>query len=117
MKVLSLIFAMALLIPMASAQTPDATTGPSGSGGTVASASVAAPVTRGIVVEYSPGVSMVLNPGSGEPLHYRFAKTVTYINDEGRTITPDRIKKNAIVRVYYTKEGNDMIVDKVILND
>jgi diphthamide biosynthesis methyltransferase len=122
MKLLvSLVFAPTLLVAVAYGQTASTTTTPS-TGGTSDAASTnitttATTETRGTVVEYTPGASLVLATGSGEPLHYRFGKTVTYLNDEGRTIDPARIKKNYIVRVHYTKEGNDMIIDKVILSD
>jgi len=32
-------------------------------------------------------------------------------------IDASRIKKNSKVRVHYIKEGNDMLVDKVIVTD
>ena len=108
MKVLSLVLATAMVLPMAHAQTSPTST---------AGAAESISQSRGTVVDYSAGASLVVNTGSGEPVHYRFGKTVTYINDEGRSIDPARIKKNMIVRLYYTKEGNDMVIDKLILSD
>jgi hypothetical protein len=115
-RFLRLAFAPALLLAVAYAQT---------SGTTPTSTGQASPATsttttneaRGTITEFSPGVSLVLKTGAGESLHFRFGKTVTYINDEGRSIEPARIKKNFIARVHYTKEGNDMVIDKLILSD
>ena len=120
MKVLSVFLATGLVVASAFAQTSTTTTATT-SGGTSDSAATNASNTstaaRGTVVEYSPGTSLVLSTGSGEPLHFRFGKTVTYINDEGRTIDTGRIKKNMIARVFYTRQGDDMVIDKLILSD
>jgi hypothetical protein len=59
----------------------------------------------------------VLSTGSGEPTHYKFSKTVTYVTPDGKVIEASRVKKNAKVRVHYMREGSDMLVDKVIVND
>jgi ABC-type phosphate transport system substrate-binding protein len=67
----------------------------------------------GTVSEFTPGTTLVLSTGSGEPVHYKLGKTVTYVNAKGKVITADRIRKDRKVRVHYTKEGNDMVVDKV----
>ena len=57
----------------------------------------------------------MLSAGTGEPVHYKLAKSVTYINAKGKEIKAERIRKDRKVRVHYTKEGNDMVVDKVTI--
>ena len=47
----------------------------------------------------------------------RFGKKVTYVTSDGKTIESSRIKKDSKVRVHYIKEGNDMLVDKVIVTE
>jgi hypothetical protein len=69
------------------------------------------------VTEFSPGASIVLSTGTGEPVHYKVGKTVTYVTEDGKVIEPTRIKKSSKVRVHYIKDGNDMVVDKVIYTD
>jgi len=59
----------------------------------------------------------VLSTGTGEPVHYRFSKSVTYVTPEGKVIEASKVRKNAKVRVHYMKEGGDMVVDKVIVTD
>src|SRR5689334_22450082 len=66
----------------------------------------------GTISEFTPGSTIVLNTGTGEPVHYKLGKTVTYINGKGKEIKAERIRKDRKVRVHYTKEGNDMVVDK-----
>src|ERR1700730_3975157 len=82
-------------------------------------ATAAAPTTTstnesvGTITEFTPGMTLVLNTGTGEPVHYKLAKNVTYINAKGKEIKAERIRKDRKVRVHYVKEGNDMVVDKV----
>jgi hypothetical protein len=39
------------------------------------------------------------------------------VTPDGKVIDASRVKKNSKVRVHYIKEGNDMLVDKVIVTD
>jgi hypothetical protein len=67
----------------------------------------------GVITEFTPGATIVLSTGTGEPVHYKFSKNVTYVNARGKEIGAARIRKDRKVRVHYVKEGNDMVVDKV----
>ena len=69
--------------------------------------------STGTITEFTPGATLVLSTGSGEPVHYKFGKTVTYVNANGKVINASKIRKDRKVRVHYVKEGNDMVVDKV----
>jgi hypothetical protein len=69
----------------------------------------------GTVSEFTPGSTLVLNTGSGEPVHYKLGKNVTFINAKGKEVKAERIRKDRKVRVHYIKEGNDMVVDKVTI--
>ena len=111
---LSLVSATALLIAVANAQTSSTTTTTTG-----ASTDTTTTTTEsaGTVTEFTPGSSIVLNTGAGEPVHYRFSKSVTYVTPEGKVIEASKVRKNARVRVHYIKEGSDMLVDKVIVTD
>lgn len=71
----------------------------------------------GTITDFTPDSSLVLSTGSGEPTHYRFAKTVQYVTPDGKVIEKTKIKKNAKVRVHYTREGSDMLVDRVVVLD
>ena len=116
MKILlGFVGAMALLIAVAQAQT--STTSTSTTTGTGTETTTTMTETAGTITEFSPGASIVLSTGSGEPVHYKFAKTVTYVTPDGKVIETSKIKKNSKVRVHYIKEGDDMLVDKVIVTD
>jgi diphthamide biosynthesis methyltransferase len=117
---LSVISATALFVAIAHGQTSSTTT--TTTGGTTAADTTQATTTTttestGTVTEYSPGASIVLNTGTGEPTHYRFSKSVTYVTPEGKVIEASKVRKNSKVRVHYMKEGGDMVVDKVIVTD
>jgi hypothetical protein len=113
---LSLVSATALMLTIAYGQTSSTTTSTTTAAGTTDTTTTTTE-SAGTVTEYSPGSSIVLSTGTGEPVHYRFSKSVTYVTPEGKVIEASKIRKNSKVRVHYTKDGDDMLVDKVIVTD
>jgi len=113
---LGLICATALFVAVAQSQTSTSSTTTT-TGATDAQTTTTTTESYGTVTEFSPGAALVLSTGSGEPVHYKFSKTVTYVTPEGKVIEASKIKKNSKVRVHYIKEGSDMLVDKVIVTD
>jgi hypothetical protein len=110
-----IVCATALMVAMTHAQTSSTTTTTS-AGGTTESTTTTTEAS-GTITDFTPGASLVLSTGSGEPTHYRFSKSVTYVTPSGKVIEASKVKKNSKVRVHYMKEGNDMLVDKVIVED
>ncbi len=76
--------------------------------------------SNGTITEYTPGSAIVLRESSG-PRHYRFGKTVTYVTRSGRPLDEDtvrtRVKVGVPVRVHYVGTGDNMLVDRVILDE
>ena len=74
----------------------------------------------GTITEFTPGSAIVLKETSG-PRRYRFGKTVTYVTKSGKTIDEDtvrtRIKVGVPVHVHYSGEGENLLVDRVILDE
>lgn len=99
--------ATALLIAVTNAQTSPTTTTTTSQTTTTTTESV------GTITDFTPGATIVLSTGTGEPATYKFGKTVTYVNGNGKVINASKIRKDRKVRVHYVKEGNDMLVDKV----
>lgn len=97
-----------VLTATASAQT----SGP-GTGGSPAASAVEEAV--GTIDDYTPESALVLDTGSGEPVHYKFAKKVTYVDADGRDVQASGLRKNLRVRVHYLREGGDLMIDKVTL--
>jgi hypothetical protein len=73
--------------------------------------------TTGTITDYTPDRALVLDTGTkpSEPLHFRFAPKVTYVDTDGKTIEAPGLRKNLRVRVSYLKHGGDLVIDKVTL--
>lgn len=107
--------AVALLMVVANAQTSSTTT--TTSNGATSETTTTTTDASGTITEFTPGSSIVLSSGTGEPTHYRFSKTVTYVTPSGKVIEASKIRKNSKVHVHYLKQGDDMMVDRVIVED
>jgi hypothetical protein len=112
---LSVTFATVLIGSVAYGQTStSSTTVATGTNGATETATTTTE-SFGTVTEFTPGQSLILKTEATEPMHYKFGKTVTYVNGHGKVIEASKIKKNSKVRVHYLKDGDDMVVDKVIV--
>ena len=101
--------ALAVIAPLAWGQTSSTTT-----------TTTTTTEGGGTITEYTPGSVITLKETSG-PRHYRFGKTVTYVTKSGKTLdeatVKTRIKIGVPVHVHYTSEGENMMVDRVILDE
>ena len=108
MKTTLLSLALALIAPFAWAQVSETTTTTTTTEG------------NGTITEYTPGNTIVLKETSG-PRTYHFGKTVTYVTRSGKVLDEDtvrtRIKVGVPVHAYYMGEGDNMLVDRVILDE
>jgi hypothetical protein len=108
MKKTLLSIALAVVAPLAWGQTSSTTTTTTTTEG------------DGTITEYTPGSVITLRESSG-PRHYRFGKTVTYVTKSGKTLDEEtvrtRIKIGVPVHVHYTSEGDNFLVDRVILDE
>src|SRR5207302_6672324 len=107
MKKLILSMALAVAAPFAWAKVSEttATTTTEGSG---------------TITEFSPGTTIVLKETAG-PRHYRFGKHVVYVTRSGKELDEatvrTRVRVGVPVRVHYVGEGDNMLVDRVILDE
>ena len=108
MKKTLLSMALAAVAPFAWAQVSETTTTTTTTEG------------NGTITEYSPGKTIVLKETSG-PRTYRFGKSVTYVTRSGKTLDEDvvrtRVKVGVPVRVHYVGTGDNMMVDRIILDE
>jgi uncharacterized membrane protein YecN with MAPEG domain len=112
---LSIASAIALMGSVAYGQTSStSTTVATGPNGTTETQTTTTEST-GTVTEYTPGEMIVLKTEAVEPVRYKFSKQVTYVTSDGRVIQPSQIRKDSKVRVHYIKDGDNMLVDKVIV--
>jgi hypothetical protein len=108
MKKTLLSIALAVVAPLAWGQTSSTTTTTTTTDG------------GGTITEYTPGSVLTLKESSG-PRRYKFGKTVTYVTKSGKTLDEEtvktRIKIGIPIHVHYTTEGDNMLVDRVILDE
>jgi len=108
MKKVILSMALAVAAPFAWAQVSETTTTTTTTEGT------------GTITEFSPGSSIVLKETAG-PKHYRFGKKVVYVTRSGKeldeTTVRTRVKVGVPVRVHYMGEGENVMVDRVVLDE
>ena len=108
MKKMLLSMVMAVVAPFAWAQVSETTTTTTTTEGS------------GTITEFSPGSTIVLRETSG-PRTYRFGKTVTYVTRGGRVLDEatvrTRVKVGVPVRVHYVGTGDNIMVDRVVLEE
>jgi hypothetical protein len=113
--ILSVTFATALMGLVAYGQTStSSTTVATGTNGATETTTTTTEST-GTVTEFTPGRALFLKTEADQPVRYKFGKTVTYMTSDGKVIEASQIRKDSKVRVHYLKEGDDMVVDKVIV--
>ena len=114
--IVSVAFATVLIGSAAYGQTSStSTTATTGTNG-VTETTTTTTETTGTVTEFTPGHALFLRTeATAQPVQYKFGKTVTYVTSDGRVIEASKIKKDSKVRVHYLKQGDDMLVDKVIV--
>jgi hypothetical protein len=114
-SIVSIAFATALMGSVAFAQTSSSsTTVATGTNGATETTTTTTEST-GTVTEFTPGRQLFLKTEADQPVRYKFGKTVTYVTADGKVIEASKIKKDSKVRVHYLKDGDDMVVDKVIV--
>jgi len=108
MKKTLLILVLAVVAPFAWAQVSETTTTTTTTEG------------NGTITEYTPGSTIVLRETSG-PRTYRFGKTVTYVTRSGKLLDEDtvrtRVRVGIPVRVHYVGTGDNVMVDRVTLDE
>lgn len=108
MKKTVISMALAIAAPFAWAQVSETTTTTTTTEG------------NGTITEYTPGSVIVLKESSG-PRTYHFGKTVTYVTRSGKVLDEDvvktRVKVGAPIRVHYVGTGDNVMVDRVILDE
>ena len=108
MKKILLSIALAIAAPFAWAQVSETTTTTTTTEG------------GGTITEYTPGSVIVLKESSG-PRTYHCGKTVTYVTRSGKVLDEDvvrtKVKVGVPVRVHYVGTGDNVMVDRVILDE
>ena len=76
----------------------------------------AAPLeAAGTVTEWGPDTVIVRQQGAADPVRYSFAKKVVYVDEAGNPVSREVIRQGAPVSVRYVREGDRMLVDRVVV--
>src|SRR6476646_6572700 len=123
MKTTLTIIALAFAAPLVWGQTTTKTekeTTKSGDGSTTTTEKTTTTTAGGTITEYEPGKSIILKEEGG-PRTYRFGPKVVYVTKDGKAISESevktRIKVGAPVHVHYVKEGDGMVVSRVVVDE
>ncbi len=116
-SIVSVAFATALMGSVAFAQTSSSSTTVASGANGVSETTTTTTESTGTVTEFTPGHQFFLKTEAAEPVRYKFGKTVTYVTSDGKVIEASKVRKDSKVRVHYIKEGDDMLVDKVIVTE
>ena len=114
-SIVSVAFATALMGSVAFAQTHTSSTKVVPQPNGMTETTTTTTESFGTVTEFTPGDSLILKTEAAEPVRYKFGKMVTYVTSDGKVIEASKIRKDSKVRVHYLKDGDDMVVDKVIV--
>jgi len=71
--------------------------------------------TSGTVSEFGPGRILLRVESEKLPLGYTFTKTTTYVDENGAPVSVETVKSGLPVTVYYTRDGDRMIANKVVV--
>jgi hypothetical protein len=100
--------ACALATPAVFAQSTTTTTTTTTTGGS------------GTITEYAPGSAFVVKESAG-PVTYRYGENISYVTRSGTALTEEQVrthvKVGAPVRVQYSTEGEDRILNRVEIDD
>ena len=105
-------FAVALGMAFAQETTTTTTTNPA-TGATTESTTT----STGTITTYTPGSDYVTFRSTTDtaPVRYYYNKSTTILDPEGRTVTWSAIRPDLPATFYYVKEGDRMIVRKIVL--
>ena len=71
--------------------------------------------SSGTVSEFTPNVLAVKVDTSPSPVRYTFTKTTTYVDETGQPVSVETVKSGVPVEVYYEKNGDSLVADKVVV--
>jgi hypothetical protein len=71
--------------------------------------------TAGTISEVRPDTLVIRTETSSSPISYSSTKTTTYVDETGAPVSIKTVKSGVPVTVYYTREGDRMIANKVVV--
>ena len=74
--------------------------------------------STGTISTYTPGTDYITFRTSTDaaPVRYYYSKDTTILDPEGRTVTWSAVRPDLPATVYYTRDGERMVVRKIMLS-
>jgi hypothetical protein len=71
--------------------------------------------SAGTISDVGPGTIVVRSETSSSPTNYSSTKSTTYVDDTGAPVSVETVRSGQPVTVYYTRDGDRMVADKVVV--
>jgi hypothetical protein len=71
--------------------------------------------SMGTISEFKPDQFVIRTTKTSAPLRYKYTKTTTYVDEAGQPVSLKTVKSGLPVTVHYTKVGNDLVANRVIV--
>jgi hypothetical protein len=115
-KILAAACGLVAVTAMAQTSTTVTTTKDAATGTAVTESSTTS--AAGTITTYTPGSDyLMLRAGTtGTPVRYYYTKETAVLDPEGHTVTWSAVRPDVPATVYYVREGDRMIVRKVVLS-
>lgn len=115
-KILAVACGLVAVTAMAQTSTTVTTSKDAATGTAVTESSTT--TAAGTITTYTPGGdSLMLRAGTtGAPVRYYYNRETTVLDPEGHVVTWSAVRPDVPATVYYVREGDRMIVRKVVLS-
>jgi len=116
-KILAVACGLGLATALAQTSTTVTTTKDAAAGTAVTETSTT--TATGTIETYTPGTDYITfrtGGTTGAPVRYYYGKDTTILDPEGRTVTWSAVRPDMPATVYYVREGDRMLVRKVVLS-
>jgi hypothetical protein len=117
LRLFAVVFALGLTTALAQQSTTTTTTRDPVTGTTTTESSTT--TSTGTITTYTPGTDYITfqtGGTTGAPVRYYYSKDTTILDPEGRTVTWSAVRPDLPATVYYVREGDRMIVRKIVLS-
>ena len=71
--------------------------------------------TAGTISDLGQDTIVVRSETSSSPMRYSSTKSTTYVDETGAPVSVETVKSGLPVTVYYTRDGDRMVADKVVV--
>jgi hypothetical protein len=118
-KIMAVACSLVAVTAFAQTSTTVTTTKDAAAGAAVTETTSTTTSAAGTITTYTPGsdyITFQSKGTTGAPVRYYYTKDTTILDPAGQTVTWSAVRPDMPATVYYVKEGDRMIVRKVVLS-